>query len=81
MQRRWKSDDGDKNQEVPFNLQLFESVTKRVEKARQEEIERAHLHQRTARGRFFATLFGMLDPNHVELVFLSNLPLSHRCGK
>lgn len=57
VQRRWKSDDGEKPPEVPFNLQLFESVTARVQKAKEEEIRNAQYHQRTARGRFFATLF------------------------
>jgi D-lactate dehydrogenase (cytochrome) len=58
VQRRWKSDEGEKRPEVPFNLQLFESVTARVQKAKEEETRQAQLHQRTARGRFFATLFG-----------------------
>lgn len=56
MQRRWKSDE--EKRDLPFNIQLFESVTKRVEKAKEEELRHAQMHQRTARGRFFATLFG-----------------------
>ena len=72
MQRRWKSD-GKKDEEkkdLPFNIQLFESVAQRVQKAKEEETRHAQLHQRTAQGRFFATLFGRL------CIMVANLELS-----
>lgn len=59
MQRRWKSGD----QEKPFYLQLNESIFDRVQKEKAEQIRIQSLQQRTARGQFFATVFGT-DPSY-----------------
>jgi D-lactate dehydrogenase (cytochrome) len=61
LQRRWKSDNekDERNQNAPFNLQLFESITKRVQREKAQQIEMAALQQRTARGQFFATITGV----------------------
>jgi len=45
--------------QTPFNFQLFESINTRVQKEKAQQIEMAALQQRTARGRFLATLTGM----------------------
>ncbi|PSN71699.1 FAD-binding domain-containing protein [Corynespora cassiicola Philippines] len=60
IQRRWASDKKDKNGDVPFNVQLFESIHKRVEKEKEDLIEQARFQQRTALGRFFGSLFACL---------------------
>lgn len=81
MQRRWKSDGkkGDEEKtELPFNIQLFESVAQRVQKAKEEETRHAQLHQRTARGRFFATLFGRLRMMVQKQVHGTNMEYSYR---
>lgn len=69
LQRRWKGDSGKEGQETsgqtPFNFQLFESINTRVQKEKAQQIEMAALQQRTARGRFFATVTGMLDGNRI----------------
>lgn len=61
VQRRWASDDkkspeGDR----PFYLQLQESIYERVQKEKGEQYKIQSLQQRTARGQFFATVFGNL---------------------
>lgn len=60
MQRRWKSVKKDKDLDIPFHLQIYESVHKRVQREREEEERRARFHQGTVRGRAFGTAFGML---------------------
>lgn len=59
-QRRWAS--GKKpmgtEDEKPFYLQLNESIYERVQKEKAEQIQIQSLQQRTARGQFFATVFG-----------------------
>lgn len=59
MQRRWKSGEEDVEKAKPFYPQLFESITQRVQREKEEQTRQAQQQQRTARGRFFATLFGM----------------------
>jgi len=44
--------------EKPFYLQLNESIYERVQKEKAEQIQIQSLQQRTARGQFFATVFG-----------------------
>ena len=62
-QKRWASNK--KNQEPvpdgerPFYLQLQESIHERVQKEKAEQIEIQSLQQRTARGKFWATVTGM----------------------
>ena len=65
MQRRWASNDKKmgKDEEKPFYLQLNESIYERVQKEKAEQIQIQSLQQRTARGQFFATVFG-IDPQH-----------------
>ena len=61
-QKRWASK---KNQEPvpdgerPFYLQLQESIQERVQKEKAEQIQIQSLQQRTARGKFWATVTGM----------------------
>ncbi|KAF2246583.1 hypothetical protein BU26DRAFT_431027 [Trematosphaeria pertusa] len=55
MQRRWASEDK-KNEQTPFHFQLFESITQRVQKEKEEQLRQAQMQNRTARGRFFATM-------------------------
>lgn len=57
VQRRWASGKKD-DEDIPFNVQLFESITQRVQKEKEEQIKQAQMQHRTARGRFFATMFG-----------------------
>jgi hypothetical protein len=61
-QRRWASNSNDNKPtadgERPFYLQLNESIYERVQKEKAEQIQIQSLQQRTARGRFFATVFG-----------------------
>lgn len=59
MQRRWASEDK-KNEQTPFHFQLFESITQRVQKEKEEQLRQAQMQNRTARGRFFATMTGAL---------------------
>ena len=63
QQRRWASNNNNDNKptadgERPFYLQLNESIYERVQKEKAEQIQIQSLQQRTARGRFFATVFG-----------------------
>jgi D-lactate dehydrogenase (cytochrome) len=64
QQRRWASNSNDNKPtadgERPFYLQLNESIYERVQKEKAEQIQIQSLQQRTARGRFFATVFGTL---------------------
>ena len=69
--RRWVSDDkkgaggqGDK----PFYLQLNESIYERVQKEKAEQLKIQSLQQRTARGQFLATIFGIAPTAHSRLV-------------
>jgi len=62
-QRRYASNGDEKKQKTPFNVQVFESVTKRVEKEKARLEEHTVTHQRTAQGRFFGTLFGTTLPS------------------
>lgn len=64
-QRRWASDNKKlgKDEERPFYLQLNESIYERVQKEKAEQIRIQSLQQRTARGQFFATVFG-IEPLH-----------------
>lgn len=59
-QRRWTSEKNrmGKDDEKPFYLQLNESIYERVQKEKAEQIQIQSLQQRTARGQFFATVFG-----------------------
>lgn len=59
-QKRWASDENKvgKDGEKPFYLQLNESIFERVQKEKAEQIRIQSLQQRTARGQFFATVFG-----------------------
>ena len=59
-QRRWASEKNrmGKDDEKPFYLQLNESIYERVQKEKAEQIQIQSLQQRTARGQFFATVFG-----------------------
>jgi hypothetical protein len=61
IQRRWASDKKElgKDEDKPFYLQLNESIFERVQKEKAEQIKIQSLQQRTARGQFFATVFGM----------------------
>lgn len=61
-QRRWASEENrgeDKGR--PFYLQLNESIYERVQKEKEEQIKIQSLQQRTARGQFFATVFGTAE--------------------
>lgn len=59
-QRRWASERKPmgREDEKPFYLQLNESIYERVQKEKAEQIQIQSLQQRTARGQFFATVFG-----------------------
>jgi D-lactate dehydrogenase (cytochrome) len=48
-----------KEEDKPFYLQLNESIYERVQKEKAEQTKIQSLQQRTARGQFFATVFGM----------------------
>mgnify|MGYP004549687167 CR=1 FL=1 len=63
-QRRWASNDRKGvDEDKPFYLQLHESIYERVQKEKAEQIRIQSLQQRTARGQFFATVFGtVLSP-------------------
>ncbi|PVI08376.1 FAD-binding domain-containing protein [Periconia macrospinosa] len=54
-QKRWKSDD-ENDKPTPFNFQLYESVAKRIEREKAEQLREQNYTARTARGRFFATV-------------------------
>jgi hypothetical protein len=62
LQRRWNSgrpgnDEGNAGRDqLPFNHQIFGSITKRVQKEKAQMQEVAALQHRTARGRFFAAI-------------------------
>jgi D-lactate dehydrogenase (cytochrome) len=61
-QKRWASNKDQKpvpDGERPFYLQLQESIQERVQKEKAEQLQIQSLQQRTARGRFWATLTGM----------------------
>jgi D-lactate dehydrogenase (cytochrome) len=65
-QKRWASSDGGEGHEKrpkkgmsDFHAGLFESITARVEKEKVQQAQQAEMHQRTGRGRFFATVTGM----------------------
>lgn len=61
-QRRLRSDRGEEEGEkkaTPFNVQMFESITARVEKEKQELIRASQLQQQTAVSKFVRTMFGM----------------------
>jgi D-lactate dehydrogenase (cytochrome) len=60
--------------ERPFYLQLQESIHERVQKEKAEQLEIQSLQQRTARGKFWATITGMglrriqcMNANHHQL--------------
>ena len=59
--RRWASEKKEmgKDEDKPFYLQLNESIYERVQKEKAEQIKIQSLQQRTARGQFFATVFGI----------------------
>lgn len=64
--RRWASDDKKRasgDGEKPFYLQLHESIYERVQREKAEQIKIQSLQQRTARGQFFATIFGRMRPS------------------
>jgi D-lactate dehydrogenase (cytochrome) len=61
-QKRWASNRDQKpgpDGERPFYLQLQESIQERVQKEKAEQLAIQSLQQRTARGKFWATLTGM----------------------
>ncbi|KAF1914253.1 hypothetical protein BDU57DRAFT_454565 [Ampelomyces quisqualis] len=55
-QQRWASDETSRKGEKPFYHQLQESIYDRVQKEKAEQYEIQMLQQRTARGRFWATV-------------------------
>jgi D-lactate dehydrogenase (cytochrome) len=59
-QKRWASEKKEmgKEEDKPFYLQLNESIYERVQKEKAEQTKIQSLQQRTARGQFFATVFG-----------------------
>lgn len=57
-QKRWASN-GNKEKEAPFYMQLQESIQDRVQKEKAEQLAIQSLQQRTARGKFWATITGM----------------------
>jgi D-lactate dehydrogenase (cytochrome) len=63
-QQRWASD-GKKSggDEKPFYHQLQESIFERVQKEKAEQIRIQSLQMRTARGQFFATVAGTVQPD------------------
>lgn len=61
-QKRWASSRDQKpvpDGERPFYLQLQESIQERVQKEKAEQLQIQSLQQRTARGKFWATVTGM----------------------
>ncbi|KAF2006747.1 hypothetical protein P154DRAFT_517772 [Amniculicola lignicola CBS 123094] len=59
-QRRYKTDDNGnqvRRKGTSFNLQLFQSIDRRVQRERREQIEQNDFQQRTAYGTFFQALF------------------------
>ena len=56
IQRRWKSGDDKKKGDTPFNYQLMETISKRVEREKAEQMELQYHQFGTARGRFFTTV-------------------------
>ncbi|KAJ4987612.1 glycolate oxidase [Stagonosporopsis vannaccii] len=55
-QKRWASNRPRPDSEQPFYLQLQESIQERVQKEKAEQIQIQSLQQRTARGKFWATV-------------------------
>jgi hypothetical protein len=72
-QRRWASEKKEmgKDEDKPFYLQLNESIYERVQKEKAEQIKIQSLQQRTARGQFFATVFGT-GPVHLWMAAHTN---------
>jgi D-lactate dehydrogenase (cytochrome) len=60
-----------KDDEKPFYLQLNESIYERVQKEKAEQIKIQSLQQRTARGQFFATVFGT-NPSYTSTAAHTN---------
>ena len=58
--------------ERPFYLQLQESIHERVQKEKAEQIQIQSLQQRTARGKFWATVTGMYF-SFLELVHMRQI--------
>lgn len=66
-QKRWASSKDQKpvsDGERPFYLQLQESIQERVQKEKAEQLQIQSLQQRTARGKFWATITGMRPTHH-----------------
>jgi D-lactate dehydrogenase (cytochrome) len=65
VQRRWASDDkkADGDGEKPFYFQLQETIYERVQKEKAEQMRVVSMQQRTARGEYFATIFGTVKWN------------------
>lgn len=61
-QKRWASNKPGADNEQPFYLQLQETIQERVQKEKAEQIQIQSLQQRTARGKFWATITGMGSP-------------------
>ncbi|KAF2637414.1 FAD-binding domain-containing protein [Massarina eburnea CBS 473.64] len=61
IQKRWKSENEKKDlPDIPFHLQLFESVAARVEREKQEQLKMVEMTQRSARSNFLATMTACL---------------------
>lgn len=73
-QKRWASSREQKPtgpNDQPFYLQLQESIQERVQKEKAEQIQIQALQQRTARGKFWATVTGR-DSLHAHAISIAS---------
>jgi hypothetical protein len=66
-----------KDEEKPFYLQLNETIFERVQREKAEQIKIQSLQQRTARGQFFATVFGIAPTDPLAAAHTNRTSLSH----